>query len=179
VTDRKLWDRRLDTAERHPFLSFLYWAGGITVVILCLVAIVGLATTGSVFFKSAASNSTLKSRVNIQRNSTDNAVASISFFHDTCNDVNRQLSIYAVNHDKFTRLSKRPTASDPLQAQRQTDALNNADQDATGALNVAIVGANDYNAKAANSLNAKFREAGLPERININPSSPPTSIDCG
>lgn len=179
--NRELWDRRADQAERHPFLGLLYWGAGITAVILVITALVGVATTGSVFFQSAASNATLKSRENVQRNSTENAVTSIAFFHDQCNGVNAKLAIYRVNKDKALRLEKRAQSeTDPLRRQQAVDQSDRSAADADGALNAAIAAANDYNAKASNSLKAKFRESGLPERINIPADNPASyTVDCG
>jgi hypothetical protein len=55
-----------------------------------------------------------------------------------------------------------------------------AQTDADGALSAAVAAVTDYNAKAANSLRAKFIEEGLPLRLPVpsadQPNSPP---DCG
>lgn len=181
MTDKRdIWERRADYASEHPIRALLGWGLAITAVTLVIVGFVGVVSTGSVFFKSEASNHTVGSRVNIERNSTSNATASIAFFHDKCNTVNSQLSIYTVNKRRADRLAAQAKAdTDPLVQQQDAGVAERAATDADGALNAALAAANDYNAKASNSLNAKFREQGLPEHISMNPDQIPASIDCG
>lgn len=177
-----IWDRRLDYAERHPILYPFWWVLGITLGVLAIAAVVGVASTGSVFFKSASSSATVKARTNIERNSTGNAVTSIAFFHDQCQAYNRQVVVVGSNTARADKLAKQAQGvSDPIAAQQAASAADQASTDAAGAFNVLAGIATDYNAKAANSLNAKFREAGLPDRLPT-PSSPDgqlSTINCG
>lgn len=166
------WDTRLNYAERHPILSLFWWGTGIVLALLAIAAVVGVATTGSIFFQSASSNLTVKPRVNIERNSTDNAVTSIEYFHNACGRVQTNIATYNNNKARADRFEKSAAqATDPIARQRATDLADQASTDATGALNQAVSAANDYNANTSNSLHAKFREQGLPDQINL-PSDP-------
>lgn len=175
------WDKREERFEKHPIAYTGWWALGITLVVLGIIALVGVATTGSIFFNSAASNVTLKPRINVQRNDTNNAVASITFFHQTCTDAQAQLRIVENNQARYDAdLKAARDTTDPIAAQQAVQSLVSAQSDVTGAENVLQTTVANYNAKAANSLNAKFRESGLPERI-VLPDPVPTgyTIDCG
>lgn len=178
----RLWDRRQDFAERHPILALFGWGLGITLAIGAIVVVISVIMTGSVFFQSGAASATVKARENIQRNSTGNAVQSIAFFHNTCEDFNRQAVIVRTNVARAERLtSQAAKATSAITQQQAVDQANQASTDAAGAFNALVATATDYNAKAANSLNAKFRESGLPERLPLptDPSADLPAVNCG
>lgn len=177
----KTWDDRSVEAEAHPFWTTLKWVLGVTVVVLIVVALVGLATTGSLFFQGEAAKHTVGARTNIKVYSPENKIAQIAFFHDTCNTANAQLRIVENNQDRLKTDTKAArSAQDPIRQQQASDSLVNDQQDVTGALNALQATVANYNSRSAQSTANIFKDANLPERIVLpNPISAGYTINCG
>lgn len=176
-----IWDRRLDRAERHPFLSLFYWAAGITLVVLAITAIVGLATTGSVFFQAAAAKKTVGARTDIKVYTPENKIAQISFFHDTCQRVNALIVTVQNNQARYNAdLRTAELSKDPVRQQQATDALTSDNSDVTGAKNALANAVADYNSRSRQSTANVFKGSGLPDQITLpNPLPAGLTINCG
>jgi hypothetical protein len=177
---RDPWERRAEIASDHPLASLLFWGIGITAVVLVIVALVGLASTGSVFFKGAAAQKTVGARTKTQVFTPENKIAQIAFFHNTCNTAVAQLRIVKNNNARVTALQKAAKSSDPIRQQQAQDSLSGAIDDATGAANVLQATVADYNSRSAQSTANVFKGNNLPDRINLPDPIPATyTINCG
>jgi hypothetical protein len=175
------WDDRADEFEAHPWWVTLKWVVGVLVLVLVVAALVGVATTGSVFFEGEAAKHTVNSRTDKQVYSPENKQAQIAFFHNTCQDVNSQLAV--IRNAQQTLATDEAAAkdvSDPLQQQVAIKNITTDQQDLSAARDVAAKSAADYNSRSAQSTANVFKDAGLPDRITLpNPIPDGYSVDCG
>lgn len=171
-------DRRLDKwgndAGRHPWLTLLRWALAITLIVLACVALVGLLTTGSVFFKAAAAKRTIGARVTTQVYTPENAIAQIAFFHDTCQQAVAQQQIVTNNQARYDNDLKASRSTDPIRQQQAEVQLAQDQQDVAGAQNALASTVAAYNSRSAQSTANVFKNSDLPERLSAN-----DTISCG
>lgn len=171
----------LRDAERRPAWALLKSSVILVAIVLVCVALVGLATTGSVFFQGAAARRTVGSKTDVRVFSADNKIAQIAFFHDSCETVNRQLRVVENNRERL-RADEHAAryATDPIARQQAIDGLTADQQDVTGAQNALAATTADYNSRSAQSTASVFKDGGLPSRINLPVSPEPGfSVDCG
>lgn len=180
MSNDEIWDRRIDQFERHPFLKTAQYVVGLVIIGLVVTAIVGLATTGSVFFQAAAAKHTVGARTDIKVYTPENKIAQIAFFHNTCNTAKAQLRIVQNNQDRYNAdLKAAQFAKDPIRQQQAQNNLSQDEQDLVGAQNVLQTTVADYNSRSAQSTANVFKGANLPDRIVLaNPVSN-TNINCG
>jgi cell division septation protein DedD len=168
-------------AEQRPVFTIFKAALIGTILVLGILAVVGLATTGSIFFQGEAAKKTVGERTNTQVFTPENKIAQIAFFHNTCNTVNAQLRI-AENIQAQIKLDERAasTASSPIEQQRASDQLSQDAQNLSGAENVVQTTAADYNSRSRQSTANVFKSTGLPDQITIpNPITPGFAVNCG
>lgn len=175
------WESRADFASRHPILALAGWTAAIVAVVLFVTAIVGLATTGSVFFQGKVAKLTNPSRVEQQVYDPNNTIAQIAFFHNTCQRVNSQLRIVENNHARLKADEHAASfAKDPIRQQQAVDSLSQDNQDLTGAMNALQATAADYNSRSAQSTANVFKSHNLPDRITLpDPIPAGFSVNCG
>src|SRR4051812_32654288 len=122
------------SAERRPGLTLLAAGLALTFIALAIAAVVGLATTGSIFFKGEAAKKTVGAQTNRQVFTAQNKIAQIAFFHDTCNTAAAQVIVVRNNQARLQADERAARfAHDPLRRQQAEDALTGDDQDVTGA----------------------------------------------
>lgn len=150
------------------------------IIVLVLVALTGLVTTGSIFFKGEAAKKTVGARTNVQVYSPENKIAQIAFFHNTCQDVNKQLRIVENNQARLTTDEHAAQfATDVIRQHQAEDSLINDQQDITGAQNVLQSTVADYNSRSAQSTANIFKTSGLPDRILLpDPITTGYSVNC-
>jgi hypothetical protein len=174
------WERREDQFHRHPFLKTAQYVLGAVAIVLVATALIGLASTGSIFFQGEAAKHTVGARTNIKVYSPENKIAQIAFFHNTCNTAKAQLRIVQNNAAKEAAdLKAASFASDPIRKQQAQDSLGQDAQDVTGAENVLQTTVADYNSRSAQSTANVFKGANLPDRIVLADPVSNSNIDCG
>jgi hypothetical protein len=165
-------DAYADDYARHPVWNSIKLGLAGIVVIGVLAAIIGLISTGSVFFAASKAKFTAAPRVTQKVYAPDNVIANVAFFHDTCNAVSRDLQVYRNNEARYQ--ADRNAArlqTDPLQQAAAVNALSTEQQDVTAALNAAQDAAASYNSASAQYTRNPFKDAGLPYRITV-PTDP-------
>lgn len=166
--------KRAEDAGRHPGFTLLRWALTGTLIVLACIALVGLLTTGSVFFRAAAAKRTISARVATQVYTPENAIAQIAFFHDTCQQAVAQQQIVANNQARYDADLKASRSPDPIRQQQAETQLAQDQQDVAGARNVLASTVAAYNSRSAQSTANVFKGSNLPERLSVN-----DSISCG
>lgn len=164
-----------DDADRRPVWTLLKAAVIGTVIVLVCVALVGLATTGSVFFAGTAAKVTNPSRVQQKVYDPNNTIAQIAFFHNTCNTAAAQFRIVQ-NNQKRLKADEHAAqfATSPIQQQQAVDSLASDQTDVTGAQNALETTVADYNSRSAQSTANVFKDNDLPERLSAD-----GPINCG
>lgn len=159
------WESRANYADRHPVLAFLGWGITIIVCIAILAGVIGLISTGSVFFNAFAAKATNGARVQQQTYDPNNSIAQMAYFHNTCNDVKTEFANWQSAQEKVSLDDKAIQGNDPIKAQQ---AQNQRDQDVQaliGSQQALYADANDYNSRSGQRTAAPFKDAGLPYRI--------------
>ncbi len=176
------WNRRYERSSKRPLTETLRWSLGVTIIVLILVAVVGLATTGSVSFGAFQAKHTAKARVTQRVYDPTNIISQVAFFHDKCNAVVKDLNVARNNAQRLKTDERLATSTDPIKQQQAAQSLANDQSDFTGALNVAQQDAADYNSRSAQYTANPFKDQGLPYCITV-PSDPAAldtfSINCG
>lgn len=168
---RSNWDDRADDFERHPVLQALKWGILVILVVAVLAGVVGLISTGSVFFEGAAAKVTNPSRVEKKVYDPNNTMAQVAFFHNTCNDVRTAFAQWQSAQEKVALDTKRSTSNDPIKAQQAQNALDQDTQALIGTQQNIYSTANDYNSRSGQYTANVFKDANLPERI-----TPPVNV---
>jgi hypothetical protein len=168
---RSNWDDRADDFDRWPVMTTLKW--GIIVIIVCAIfaALIGLITTGSVFFEGQAAKITNPSRVQKKVYDPNNTIAQIAFFHDTCNRVRTGFAQWQSAGEKVSLDVQGTHSSDPIKAQQAQNALDQDTQALIGTQQNIYATANDYNSRSAQSTANVFKDNNLPSRIE-----PPVNV---
>lgn len=169
--------------ESRPWWTTMRGAIGIVVIVLVCIALVGLVSTGSVFFQGAANKATIDAQVQRDTYTSDNAFAQYGFFPQQCERVRAsylqwQNAVETLQQDqKAARLE-----TDPIRRAQALQALETDQEHVNGTANQISNAAADYNARAENVTANKFLAADLPPRIDVPASTqlkdwqPPT---CG
>lgn len=159
------WEDRAEYADRHPVLAVLGW--GIIIIVVCaiLAGVVGLISTGSVFFNAGAAKATNGARVQQRTYDPNNSIAQMAFFHNTCNDVRTDYANWQSAQQRVNLDMKKAQSNDPVKAQQAQNALDQDMQSLTGTQQLIYSTANDYNSRSGQRTAAPFKDAGLPIRI--------------
>jgi hypothetical protein len=174
------WVAREEQFHRHPFIKTAQYVVGAVLIVLVATAVVGLATTGSVFFQGAVAKHTVGARTKAKVFTPENKIAQIAFFHNTCNTAKAQLRIVQNNQNRYDAdLKAAQFAKDPIRQQQAQNALSNDQQDITGAENVLQTTVADYNSRSAQSTANVFKGQNLPDRIVLADPVSNTNINCG
>lgn len=177
------WEDRADYAETHPVLASLKWGIITIVVVAILLGVIGIISTGSVFFQGAAAKVTNPAQVQKKVYDPNNTIAQVAFFHDTCNGVRTAFAQWQSAQQKLTLDTKASNSSDPIKAQQAQNALTQDTTALVGTQQNIYATANNYNSRSGQYTANVFKDANLPERIappvnvgDLNSWSPPT---CG
>jgi hypothetical protein len=165
------WPDREDYAERHPVLAVLGWGLIIILLVAIFAGVIGLISTGSVFFEGQAAKATNPSRVQKQVYDPNNTVAQIAFFHNTCAQVRTSFAQWQTAREKVDVDTKQAESSDPIKAQQAQNALDQDMQALVGTQQNIYATANDYNSRSAQSTANVFKDSNLPARIE-----PPVNV---
>lgn len=178
MPDIDQWGRNM---ERRPWSTTLLAVLGATAIVLIVVAIVGLVTTGSALFAGPAAKLTNPSRVEQKVFDPNNTVAQIAFFHNTCNQASAQVRIVENNQRALAADEvAAKNAKDPVRQQQAIDQLAADQQDVTGAQNALQTTVADYNSRSAQSIANVFKGTNLPDRIILpDPIPAGFTINCG
>lgn len=169
-------DERADTWGRqlgsHPYVRTLGWALAVTIIVLVVVGVVGLVSTGSVLFTAAQARVTAPARVTTKVYDPDNIINQVAFFTTTCEDVGRDYANWRNNQANYDRELSIVQAS--TNAGQQAEALGNAQQLSqyvAGSIEQLQQDAAAYNARSINYTANPFKSASLPYRIQV-PAAP-------
>lgn len=168
-------------AEDRPVWTLVKAAVIGTALVLVCVGIVGLATTGNVFFQGEAAKKTVGERTNVKVFSPENKIAQIAFFHDTCTTAQAQVRIVKNNQRRLAADEHAARfATGAIRQQQAQEQLATDEQDVTGAENALQATVAAYNSRSAQSTANVFKGTGLPERIRLpDPLTADYTIECG
>lgn len=168
-------------AEQRPAWTIAKAAIIGTLIVLVCVALVGILTTGSIFFRGEAAKRTVNERTNLKVFTPENKIAQIAFFHDACQTVNQQLRVVENNQARLEVDQKNAAfAKDPVRQQVAIKSIETDQQDVTGAKNALVGTVATYNSRSRQSTADVFKDGGLPDQISI-PADVPAgyTINCG
>jgi hypothetical protein len=169
------WEDREESFERRPFWESLKWILGGTAIFLIVVAFVGLASTGSVFFKGEAAKLTNPAREKAIIFDPNRTLSTYESFYDTCTAYNAALlNAQDAKAEAARRRESYSPESDPFgNEQRAISALSEA---ARSQRNIARHLAGLYNADAAKNSRGPFRASDLPYNLDATSTQ---SAQCG
>lgn len=154
-----------DDLERRPVLTLFKALVIGTIAVLAITALVGVATTGSVFFKAGAAKVTNKARETIIVFNPDRTLSTYEGFYKSCNDYN-SFVIAANEKQAAAEQAQKDYTSD-------SDPFGNAQKDvqqqfadARGTRQVAQQEAAAYNAASSANTRAPFKAAELPYTLD-------------
>ena len=163
-----------DAEKRPAWVVFKIALLG-TIFVLALTALVGVATTGSVFFKAEAAKITNKARETVIVFDPNRTLATYEGFYKTCNQFN---ALVIAADDKLAGAKQAEKSYDP-----DADPFGNAQKDiqqqyadARGTRQVAQQEAAEYNAASSANTRAPFKAAELPYTLD---QSAKTVAQCG
>lgn len=163
--DYPTWDDRESEFEAKPLRTSLKWALGATLVVLAVAALIGVATTGSVFFTGEAAKRTNPAREKAIVFDPNRSLATYEGFYSTCNTFNAAIlnaadaKAEAASREKAYRKSTDPFGNE----RRSISALR---ENARGLRNRARDLAATYNADSSANTRAPFKAADLPYTLD-------------
>lgn len=154
-----------DDLDRRPVATIFKAAVLGTLGILAIIAIVGLLTTGSVFFQAGGAKLTNKARETLIVFNPERTLATYEGFYETCNTYNATL---ANARDAETSAAARQKDYDPSAdpfGNEQT-SINAIRENARALRNQARDLAATYNASSSANTRAPFKAAELPYSLD-------------
>lgn len=159
------WEDREKEIEAKPFQVSLKWALGATVIVLAVVALVGVASTGSVFFKGEAAEITNPAREKAIVFDPNRSLSTYEGFYDSCNAFNAAIIAASdASNEAKTREKTYSAKADPFGNERK--AISGIRENARGLRNQARDLAAKYNADSSANTRAPFKAADLPYTLD-------------
>lgn len=162
-------------AEERPAATIFKAALLVTLGVLALTALVGVITTGSVFFQAGAAKITNKARETIIVYNPERTLSTYEGFYRACNQYN---ALVIAADEKLAGAKQAEKSYNP-----DTDPFGNAQRDvqeqyadARGTRQVAQQEAAAYNADASANTRAPFKAAELPYALDATAKTP---AQCG
>lgn len=165
-------NREANAFGRHPLAAALKWGLGIIAVVVVLLVVVSLISTGSVFFQGAKAKLVAGAKVEQKVYDPNHILSEKAFFTETCEAVGKDYANWKSNEGQYERAQT--IAKDARTQGEAAEAESNAAQASTfvaGALEQLQSDVHEYDARSNNKASNPFKEADLPYRITV-PSIP-------
>ncbi len=161
------WDDRAKRLERRPLRTTLQWVLGGAVVLVVVSALLGLITTGSIFFQGEAAKLTNPAREKIVVFDPNRTISTYEGFYRLCNEFNANIvKAKDAAAEAKSREEAYDAATDPFGTDRKSIVA--VSEDARALRNVARGLAAEYNADASANTRAPFRAADLPYTLDAS-----------
>lgn len=142
-------DRWEQSFERRPWWTTLRGVIGGLVIVLIVVGLVGLFTTGSIFFQAAAAKKTLQPRIDVKNYDSNNVIQKQEMFQQLYADIQGYKSNIAIARQAY---KAQPTS------ENQTNLV--------GVQQQCVNTVQQYNAEAKKITSRQWRSKSLPYQIN-------------
>lgn len=164
-----------DDLERRPVFTLFKAAVIGTLAVLAIIALVGVLTTGSVFFQAGSAKLTNKARETLIVFNPERTLATYEGFYTTCNSYNATLAnAHDAEAEAVSRQKNYDPTTDPFgNEQKSIGAIR---ENARGLRNTARDLAAEYNAASSANTRAPFKAAELPYTLDANGQEP---ANCG